>query len=95
MTTRRKWKAPIKMPRLSPKAIGRRIRECRQRTGREWSMRDLARVAGMPYGTLSAFETGHRVPNRSSSIRLVLALGVTLDFLLLGKHAGKGRDKRE
>ena len=91
MSQRRK---PIKMPRLSAKAIGRRIRACRQLVGRDWSMRELGRVASLPYGTVSAFECGARIPSRDSAVRLALALGITIDFLLLGKRAGKGRKKK-
>ena len=93
MSKRRKRKAPVKMPRLSARKIGRRIRECRKWVGRDLSMRELSRVAGMPYGTLSAFECGARIPSRDSVVRLALVLKITLDYLLLGKHSGKGNTK--
>lgn len=79
------------MPRLSAKAIGRRIRTVQRRLF--WSSADLARVADMPIGTLGAFQCGCRLPSRDSAVRLALALGLTLDFLLLGKHSGKGKTK--
>lgn len=48
-------------------------------------MADLAQIAGLPYGTLSAYESGHRVPMRDQAIRLSLTLNRSLDFILLGK----------
>ena len=91
MSKRRKWKAPITFPRLDAREIGRRIRTVQKRLF--WSSADLARVADMPIGTLSSFQCGCRLPSRDSAVRLALALGLTLDYLILGKHSGKGKTK--
>ena len=72
--------------------IGARIRRVRLERG--WTMRELAYVSGMAYGTLTAFESGHRVPRLSNVLALAVALRRSIDFLLLGKgerHTSSGK----
>ncbi len=74
-------KRPVAMPALSAREIGARIRRVRRESG-IGSMADLAQIARIPYGTLSAYESGHRVPMRDQAIRLSLNLNRSLDFLM-------------
>ena len=74
---------------LDAHAIGRRIRAARKSRG--WKAKTLAEVTGLALGTITAFESGCRLPSRDSAIRLAVALNHRLDWLLLGKGIRKTR----
>lgn len=76
---------PISMPPLSASVIGRRIVAARKALG--WTREDLSRVARIPRPTITGYETGHSVPMRDQSIRLALALELSLDWLLMGRRS--------
>jgi len=63
---------------MASKALGEVLRQAREDAG--LSLRDLARITGMPIGQLSGIETGaRRDPGFSTMMRIVDGLGVSLD----------------
>jgi XRE family transcriptional regulator, master regulator for biofilm formation len=61
--------------------LGERLREARESQG--FSVRELGRVAGVSYATISAVENGHRTEISVSTIlRLARALNTSVDYLL-------------
>lgn len=85
-------KRPARRIRFRPpdaRKIGARIKVWRKRAG--WSMADLVQVTGIPPGTLSAYESGHRVPVRDNVLRLGLALCASVEQVLYGRRAPQGR----
>lgn len=80
-----KRKAPISFSGLDPRAIAQRVRASRLAFG--WSVRDLARVAGVAVGCVTKIEGGARVPRIDIACRVALAVGKSTDFLLLGRGA--------
>ena len=64
------------MPQVS---FGDKLREIRE--FRRYSMRQLAKVADVPYETIFRLETGkHTGPRWDVAVRLGKSLGVPLDF---------------
>lgn len=77
---------PIDPPPLNPREIGQRIRRVRLDEKR-WRLEDLSRIAGIPYPTLYAYETGYRLPVHRNLVRLSIVLNRSIDFLLMGKNS--------
>jgi transcriptional regulator with XRE-family HTH domain len=71
--------------------MGARIKELRQR--RELSQAQLARLAGVPKGTLLQWEYGLRTPKLDAAAKLADALDVALDELA-GREWPKGKPKK-
>jgi transcriptional regulator with XRE-family HTH domain len=61
------------------KAMGKRLQELR--LSKELSQTQLAKLAGVPVGSLRSWEYGRREPLLSTAARLAIALGVSLDEL--------------
>ena len=60
--------------------LGERLRRERQKKG--YSARHLARIANVPFETISRLENSkQRSPSLPVAMRLARALGVTLDYL--------------
>lgn len=67
--------------RTSP--LGRRVYELREEKG--WTLEVLAEKSGLCAHTISTTERGTREPSLFTAICLADALGVTLDYLVLGR----------
>ena len=65
--------------------LGERIKERRQALG--FTQQDLANVTQVTIQHMSAIEQDKRFPSVSLFIRLAEKLGVSLDYLILGKEA--------
>jgi len=71
------------------------VRAARERAG--LSLRQLGRLAGTSHSTLSAYESGDKVPTVATLARIVRAAGFTLDLELspaaaLPDRAARGRE---
>ena len=69
-------------PSPASRRLGARVRELR--TGREWSLEELAHRAGMHVTYLSSIEHGHRNPTLNVMAALARALSVSLSELVDG-----------
>lgn len=73
--------------------LGRRVRAARNRLG--WSREALAFHSGVSWAGVSQVESGRRREARSSTLAaLATALGVTIDYLVLGKPGATMFDHR-
>jgi transcriptional regulator with XRE-family HTH domain len=59
--------------------MGNRLKQLRQQKG--MSQAELAKAAGVPFGSLRNWEYGRRTPLLDAAARIAQALGVTLDEL--------------
>jgi len=82
-----KTKRPIEFPGLDLRAIARRVRTARRE--RRWSVLALAHVSGLSPATVRKVESGARKASVEALCRLVLAVGVKLDWLVLGRGERK------
>ena len=71
--------------------MGVRLRKLRQERG--LSQAQLARLSGIPKGTLLQWEYGLRTPLLDAAVKLADALGITLDALA-GRTRPVGRTKK-
>lgn len=62
--------------------LGERLR--RLRTGKGWTLDQLAEEAGVSKGLLSGIENGHNMPSGKVALKLANALEASVDFLLKG-----------
>lgn len=60
--------------------VARTLREARVRAG--LSLRELAHRAGTSHATLSAYESGRKVPSASNYFRILEACGNAVDIVL-------------
>ncbi len=58
----------------------RAMREAREKGG--LSMREVARLAGTSHATISAYESGRKVPSVATFMRILEACGFALDFVM-------------
>lgn len=70
--------------------VGKRLRELR--TGRNYSVNRLARLAGVPASTISKIENGLLRPSLVHAINLAAALGENLGFLV-DRYRGAPQDE--
>ena len=66
------------------------VREARRRAG--LSLRDLAARAHTSHSTLSAYESGQKVPSVATLERILRAAGFALDLTLVPRAADRGRE---
>jgi len=59
--------------------VGKRIAKLRKERG--WTQADLAKATRISKGYISAIEEGRREPPAKTLIRIVFALGTTIDEL--------------
>jgi transcriptional regulator with XRE-family HTH domain len=74
---------------------GGTVRMARNRAG--LSLRQLGRLAGTSHSTLSAYESGDKVPTVATLVRIVRAAGFALDLdisptAVLPDRAARGRE---
>jgi transcriptional regulator with XRE-family HTH domain len=62
--------------------LGERLRQLR--TGKRWTLDQLAQEAGVSKGLLSGIENGHNQPSGKVALKLANALGASVDYLLQG-----------
>jgi transcriptional regulator with XRE-family HTH domain len=67
-------------------AFARRLRTARQRIFKTRAA--LARASGIEADTIRTYENGRNYPHNQALKRLMVALGVTSDWLLYGETAG-------
>lgn len=70
----------------TPNHLGHRVRELR--TGKGWTLDQLAQEAGVSKGFLSAVENNHNQPSGRVLLGLAKALGASVDYLVEGDPAG-------
>ncbi len=70
----------------TPRDIASRLRTARDNIG--ISARELDRRAGLTQGHTSLIETGERSIEAGTAAKLATALGVSLDWLVLGRGDG-------
>ena len=66
--------------------IGRRLIATREAVG--MSQAELCRLADIKPNAYNQWERGHGRPSLEQAVRLVRALGITLDWIYLGNLAG-------
>lgn len=69
-------------PAYSAKTVGKHIRKLR--TGIGWTQAELSRASGVDASLISAYEHGHRLPDRDNLIRLAVALCASMEQVLFG-----------
>ena len=57
------------------------------------TMKQLGEIVGAAESTISQYETGKREPDYETLLALAQFLGVSVDYLLLGKDENKDRTK--
>lgn len=72
-------------PQEPPTLMGVRLQALRMEKG--WTQEKLAEKSGVSVSTIKNVEHGVRDPSLFSAICLADALGVSLDFLVLGRGA--------
>lgn len=70
-------------PKEPPTPMGRRMQDLRKAKG--WSQERLAEEAGLSVKAVRSVEVGGHDPTLFSVICLADALGVTLDYLVMGR----------
>lgn len=60
--------------------FGKRLRELRMK--KEWRQIDLGKVIGVAGSTIALYEQGRRKPDHATLVKLVSALGCSVDYLL-------------
>lgn len=73
-------------------SIGRRVAEARER--RHLSQAQLAEEVGVRQQTVAAWETGRNIPPTEKLGRLSAALGLSIDYLVLGEEGQGGELER-
>lgn len=71
--------------------LGRAVKERRERLG--LSMRELADVTGLSFGTIGSIETGRRLPSLESLDALAVAFSIPAAELLLQAWPWNGSDR--
>ena len=66
------------------KAFGLRLKELRKQKG--WTQKELAKQIDMRFAQLNKYECGMHIPPIERLIQLSTALGVTLDYLVMGNE---------
>ena len=74
--------------KLSPKALGRMLREIRSKAG--VTQVELGKRLGMPYQNISRLETGRHEPSLSTVSAYVRALG--WELVMVARPRERGRD---
>lgn len=69
---------------LSAEDIGRRVRQRRQEL--RLTLRALGGVVGLSHVSLYVIESGRNLPSLQTALRLSVALGVDLKWLLVGDN---------
>jgi transcriptional regulator with XRE-family HTH domain len=82
----------VVMSDASPSDIAKRLRLARESVG--ISARECDRRAGLTEGHTSLVETGTRGIEAPTAAKLAVALGVSLDWLVLGRGAGPSRPSK-
>lgn len=66
------------------KAFGLRLKELRKQKG--WTQKELAKQIDIRFAQLNKYECGMHIPPIERLIQLSTALGVTLDYLVMGNE---------
>ncbi|MFS1522782.1 helix-turn-helix domain-containing protein [Microbulbifer sp. 2304DJ12-6] len=66
------------------KAFGLRLKELRKQKG--WTQKELARQVDIRFAQLNKYECGMHIPPIERLIQLSTALGITLDYLVMGNE---------
>lgn len=90
---RRSERQRVRIPKMSPQAIGCRIRGIREHLG--WTQKDLALAAGINATTLWFYERGSRIPDRQNLVKLSYVLCEPMATLLFGKRSMLPKALRE